>query len=347
MLTPKERLTAALQRAPVDRPPCICPGGMMNMIIEEFMDLSGISWPEAHSDPEKMAGLAASVYESGGFENYGVPFCMTVEAEGFGSPVDLGTKVNEPRVTDYILTSVSDWPRLPRLEANKGRAAAVLDAIRRLKAKDSGVPIIANLTGPISLASSLLEPMVYYRELRSKNEEAHRFMSFITENLIEFGKAQIKAGADVIAVAEPSGTGEILGPRMFKEFTVTYINLLLSGIREAGCGGAIVHICGRLRSIYPGLNDLECDAISFDSITGIRQVRQNVQNKAIMGNVSTYALEKASPAQIRLIAKYCLRNGVNILSPACGIGPRTKLSNIRELVAAAKEQGVPEGNNGH
>ena len=74
MLTSKERLRLTLAKKPVDRPPCICPGGMMNAAVEEVMDLSGNKWPEAHSNSELMAGLAAGIYEQGGFENFGVPF---------------------------------------------------------------------------------------------------------------------------------------------------------------------------------------------------------------------------------------------------------------------------------
>lgn len=58
MLTPKERLHNAMKGKLVDRPPCICPGGMMNMVTAELMDAAGIYMPEAHTDAEKMAGLA-------------------------------------------------------------------------------------------------------------------------------------------------------------------------------------------------------------------------------------------------------------------------------------------------
>ena len=37
MLTPKERLKTVLSGKKADRTPCICPGGMMNMITEELM----------------------------------------------------------------------------------------------------------------------------------------------------------------------------------------------------------------------------------------------------------------------------------------------------------------------
>ena len=37
-MTPKERLLAAAQLRVLDRPPCICPGGMMNMMFRDIME---------------------------------------------------------------------------------------------------------------------------------------------------------------------------------------------------------------------------------------------------------------------------------------------------------------------
>ena len=89
MLTEKERLEKVFHHEEVDRPPCICPGGMMNMITSELMDTCGVTWPEAHTDAEMMAKLALANYENGCFENVGVPFCMTVEAEAMGAEVTM------------------------------------------------------------------------------------------------------------------------------------------------------------------------------------------------------------------------------------------------------------------
>ena len=63
MLTPKERLRTIMEGKPADRPACICPGGMMNMVTSELMEAVKIYLPEAHTDAEKMAALAKAVYE--------------------------------------------------------------------------------------------------------------------------------------------------------------------------------------------------------------------------------------------------------------------------------------------
>ena len=116
MLTPKERLKTVLSGKKADRTPCICPGGMMNIITEELMKTVKIYLPQAHTDARMMAGLAKAVYEQGCFENYGVPFCMTIEAEELGAGVDLGSSAYEPHVTEYVIGTVSDWEKLPKLD---------------------------------------------------------------------------------------------------------------------------------------------------------------------------------------------------------------------------------------
>ena len=223
MLTPKERLRQIFAGEKPDRPACICPGGMMNMVTTDLMEEIQTFLPEAHTDARKMAALAKAVYERGCFENCGVPFCMTVEAEEMGAKVDLGSQIYEPHVVGYAIETVSEFEKLSPVDIGKGRAKVVLEAIRILKEETRDVPIVGNLTGPVSTAGSLMEPVTLYKEMRKKNKEVHAYMEFITEQLIRFGKAQVEAGADVIAISDPSGTGEILGPNYFGEFAVTYI----------------------------------------------------------------------------------------------------------------------------
>lgn len=336
MLTPKERLKMIMEGQKTDRPACICPGGMMNMITSDLMDEVNVYLPDAHTDARKMADLAKAVYERGCFENYGVPFCMTVEAEEMGAKVDMGSRVYEPHVIEYVIDSVSELDKLVPVDVTKGRAKVVLDAIRILKAETEGVPIVGNLTGPISTASSVMEPVIFYKELRKKNKEAHAYMEFITEQLITFGRAQIEAGADVIAVSDPSGTGEILGPKYFKEYAVTYINQLLDGLQKEKMG-TIVHICGQMSPVYREVNELHSNVLSFDSVVPMKEAREHLKERVLMGNVSTYALEFGDPDRVKMLTKSCVKSGSDIISPACGLGMKSPLVNVQAILKCLKE----------
>ena len=336
MLTPKERLEKVLNHQEVDRPPCICPGGMMNMVTEELMKLCEINFPDAHQNAQKMADLSEAVYKEGCFENYGVPFCMTVEAEEFGADIDMGSNIYEPHVINYNISSVSEWEKLEAIDFTKGRSSTVIDAIKILKAKNTEVPIIGNITGPISTASSIMEPVVFYKELRKNNEKAHEYMSFITKQITEFAIKQIEAGADIIAISDPSGTGEILGPKLFDEFAVKYINQIIAEVKRLG-KRSIVHICGQMKNVYKEVNKIESDVLSFDSIVSISEAKKNLGNRLIMGNVSTYTIEFGEMQKIADMTKKCVLDGSDIISPACGLGMKSSLKNVRSMLSALTE----------
>lgn len=337
MITPKERLHRILEKKSVDRPACICPGGMMNMVTAQLMDEAGVHLPEAHTDARQMASLAKAVYEKGCFENVGVPFCMTVEAEEMGAKVDLGSNIIEPHVVEYPLTKLEDYKALKELDVTFGRSKVVIDAIKILKQEVLEAPIVGNLTGPISTATSVIEPTEFYKSLRKKRDLAHVYMEFVTEQLITLGRAMVEAGADVIAISDPSGTGEILGPKYFDEFAVTYLNRLVEEIRAEGVG-VIVHICGHMNNVYKEINKVKADALSFDAVVPMKEVREALPERVLMGNVSTYTLEFGEPEKIKILTRTCMTNGSDIISPACGLGMKSPLRNIQAMLEEVREE---------
>ena len=334
----KERLMAVLAGGKVDRPPFVCPGGMMTMVVAEMQSQAGAFWPEAHSDPEKMARLTLAAYELGGIENVGVPFCMTIEAEGLGAEVGLGSRESEPRVTRYAMEQMDQLERLAPFDPCAGRALVCCDAIRILKERAPHLPVIANLSGPVSLATSVVDPLLYYRAMRRDREAAHRLTRHCTGVLKEFGDALIEAGADLVCIADPSATGEIIGRDGFAEFAAPYLNELAEHFRSRFDVPTIIHICGNVKSLGDALAGLSAAAVSVDSMVGIATLRELAPGKATMGNVSTFMLEKGEPEQLSRAAWRCLEEGVDILAPACGIGPRTPVANIRAVAEAVHHE---------
>ncbi|MBR0399539.1 MAG: methylcobamide--CoM methyltransferase [Mogibacterium sp.] len=338
MTTANERLIKILSGHKADRPACICPGGMMNMVTRELQDVAGVYLPEAHTDARLMADLAKAIVDQGCFENYGVPFCMSVEAEALGAVCTMGSQLFEPHITGYAIDTVEDYTKLSPMDLKSGRARVVLDAIRILRDETSDYPIIGNLVGPVSVASSVMEPTRYYKQLRQKRELAHEYMEFVTEQLIRFGKAEVEAGADVIVISDPSGTGEILGPKFFDEYAVTYINKVVDAVSALGAK-TIVHICGQMKSVYDKVAKIHSDAFSFDAVVSIREAKKQLPDKVIMGNVSTFAIEMQDPKTVEKLAKSCYDAGSDIISPACGLGMGSPLENVKTVLNTVRTFG--------
>ncbi|HMM19671.1 MAG TPA: MtaA/CmuA family methyltransferase [Selenomonadales bacterium] len=337
-MTPRERLLKALAGQQVDRPPVICPGGMMNAAIVEIMNNTGYKWPEAHADSALMAKLAAAVHTYTGFENIGFPFCMTVEAEVLGSEVSYGSLACEPKVVGERygeLAAVEERDTTAMLGG--GRVQTVLDAIRQSAEAYPEVPVIGNICGPVSLAASLVDPVAMLKGLRKDPANAHRVLSYVSKFQAALAGAMIEHGATIIAIADPTSTGEILGPAMFEEYAVRYLNEVINAVHNRSTK-VILHICGRMNSVRRLIPELKADAVSVDAVVNLPKLKNDFPELITMGNISTYLLQDGPADKVALTAQKLVEEGVDIISPACGLSTATPINMIRAMTRAVKQE---------
>ncbi|UUV17972.1 uroporphyrinogen decarboxylase [Fusobacteria bacterium ZRK30] len=329
-MTEKQRLIDVLNGKATDRPPVICPGGMMNAAVTEVVE--GMK-KNHNSDVDAMVKAAVKVHEITGFENYGVPFCMTIESEPFDVEVDLGSKLVEPRITKYNEGILNHLDEI-KVKHSK-RALVVLEAISKLK--NDEIPVIGNITGPMSVVTSVIEPTDYYKMMRKDKVMAMKFLEVVTDYLIQFATEMIDSGADLIAMSDPSATGEILGKKNFEEFMIPMYKKISEAVHEKGVK-IIIHICGKSKSILESLNKSGADSLSFDSAVGIRQAKEIIQ-APIMGNVSTQLLDQGENEKVKLHTEAAIKDGTSIVSPACGLAMSTSIKNLKVMTDTVKSKG--------
>lgn len=330
-ISPKERLISVINGKPVDRPPAICPGGMMNAAVVDIMHKTGHTLPAAHRDYRLMAQLAVDVQLHTGFENFGLPFCMTVEAEILGSEINYGSLVCEPKIQKELFSSVSrlDFRDITMLVGGE-RIATVIKAINILSHKNPDIPIIGNLTGPVSTAASIVDPMTFLKELRKDPQNSHQVIDYVSSFLIAYAVQMIESGANLISIADPTATGEILGPKMFAEYAVEYLNKVIDGIHACKTP-VIVHICGNMNSVKHYLPTLRADVISTDAMVNLRLLKAEYPGLTTMGNLSTYLLQFGEAERIAAQTRKLVQDGIDIIAPACGLSTSTPLQNIQAL----------------
>jgi MtaA/CmuA family methyltransferase len=336
-VSPKQRLLDTLAKKQVDRPPVICTGGMMNAAIVDVMTKTGNTLPEAHFEGGRMADLATDIHNETGFENIGIPFCMTVEAEVLGSEVDFGSLACEPKIARELFSSTKDVVfRDIRSMLDAGRISEVAGAAERLLRRHPYQPVIGSLTGPVSTAASLVDPMQFLKELRKERESAHRVLEYVSNFLIAYARILVDSGATAICIGDPTATGEILGPRMFDEYAVTYLNKVIDGIHAAGVP-VLVHICGEMKAVKSSIPLLHSDAISTDAFVNLKLLKQEYPQLTTMGNLSTILLESGDPEKVARRTESLVREGIDIISPACGLSTSTSLDTIRAMTNTVKD----------
>ncbi|WMM24428.1 uroporphyrinogen decarboxylase family protein [Tissierella sp. MB52-C2] len=326
----KERLLKILRGENVDRPPVICPGGMMNAAVTELL---GEINDNHNTDLDAMVSTAIKVREIIGFENYGVPFCMTCESEPFGVVISEGDKNNEPRILKYNDSDLEEIMRNfnPKLSINS-KGQTVIKAIERLR--NDEIPVIGNITGPISTATSIVDPLKLFKMLRKEPDEAYRFIEYVNNYLIEYARKMVGVGADLIAISDPTATGEILGKKNFDKFAMPMYVKFLEAMKEIDTP-VIIHICGDAKTIIDSLNSLDVEALSFDSIVNMRFAKSKLSTR-LMGNVSTLLIQNGPIDKIISITKNAMDSKVDIVSPACGLGMSTPIGNLRAMTDYVK-----------
>jgi [methyl-Co(III) methanol-specific corrinoid protein]:coenzyme M methyltransferase len=116
---------------------------------------------------------------------------------------------------------------------------------------------------------------------------------------------------------------------------VHYLNALCAAVHAAG-KPVIVHICGDMSRSRRHLPDLHADAISVDANVSLVRLKEDYPQVNTMGNLSTTLLEFGEPIKVSRNAERLVRDGVDIIAPACGLSTSTRLENIRALTGAVK-----------
>jgi [methyl-Co(III) methanol-specific corrinoid protein]:coenzyme M methyltransferase len=304
---------------------------MMNAAIVEVMETTGNTLPAAHSNQHLMEALATDIHKLTGFENIGIPFCMTVEAEALGSEIDLGTLACEPKIAVEAFASVTEVAYQPvSAIVNSQRAITLINTVGKLSQANEDIPIIGSITGPVSTAASIVDPITFFKELRKQRDAAHRVVDYVTNQTIEFACQLVDNGATVISIADPTATGEILGPRFFEEYALPALNRIVDAVNALGAP-VIIHICGDVSMIKGSLAQLHSQAISTDSVVSLPKFKAEYPQVTTMGNVSTYLLEYGDAEKVRRTTEGLIDRGIDIISPACGLSTSTKLEALLAL----------------
>lgn len=326
----KERLLRTLRGQEKDGIPVICPGGMMNGGVTEIVSQV---YGNHNLLPKKMAEASVLIHEQTGFENYGVPFCMTCEAEALGAKISEGDAFMEPRVITYVDASYHQlMAKDPKSLIESSRMGNVVEAVGRLKNKT--IPVIGNITGPISTASSIVDPLFFLKSLKKDPVAANTFLEYVITYLIQFAQEMVREGADVIAISDPTATGEILGKKNFEVFVLPLYEVFFEKMKALDTP-VILHICGNAKNILTSLDKLDASALSFDSIVNMREAKSQI-HRPLMGNVSTQLLQNGHPTKILGITANAVDSGVDIVAPACGLGMSTPTENLRAMTGYVK-----------
>jgi uroporphyrinogen decarboxylase len=182
----------------------------------------------------------------------------------------------------------------------------VMDAVRTIRRElDGRVPLIGFSGSPWTLATYMVEGgtskdfakvkgMMYDRP-----DLMHKLLDTTAQSVISYLNAQVAAGAQALMIFDTWGGS--LTPRDYKEFSLRYMEQIVSGLtREAeGRKVPVILFTKGGGQWLEAMADTGCDGLGIDWTTDIGEARRRVGDRvALQGNMDPSVLY-ASPERIR------------------------------------------------
>ena len=331
-MTSKERVLAALERKRLDRPAVINPTSIATV---ECMEASGAFAPDVHVNPNKMAMLAATGYEIIGFDTISPYFSVQQEAAAMGCDMNWGSVDSMPDIKSNPYND-PDEIVIPDDFLDQQATSAVLEALKILK-KNYGdhVCLVGKVMGPWTLSYHMYGVQKFLMDTIKNPDRVKGFLNKLKEVTALFADAQIKAGADVITLADHL-TGDLAGPYAYRDFLLPLHQELTKRIDSP----VILHICGRTTDRMPYIAQAGFDAFHFDSKNDLQEATKVARDERLLltGDINNPdVLYGGTVEDVRRDVKDALEAGVTLISPECAIPLRTPNVNLQAIVETVRE----------
>lgn len=252
------------------------------------------------------------------------------EAADFGLEVEFPYD-NLPMSRAPLLEEPEDLARLKNTTSGFGkRMNDRLEAISLFHEKiGDEVPIMGWVEGGLAEAADLRGINQILMDVCDQPEWVEELVEFCTKKAIEFTRAQVVAGANIIGIGDAICSQ--ISPEMYKQFALPYEKRIFTAVHELGAVGRL-HICGNTTSLITEMAHSGADIIDFDWMVDLGRAAQVCGDKiAVCGNFDPVCVMlQGTPEIVSQSVRECAAQaGIRSLSAAgCEIPDTTPPENL-------------------
>lgn len=309
--------------------------GVLNPVSStttDQMDIMGSYFPEAHTDAKKMYELSRANYELLDYDGIMPVFSVVIDAYGLGCKVDWGKIDMMPRVQGKLWKGYKDIS-IDKNFLDNHAIRAVLRCISMLKDSYPDLAITGKVFGPWTLSYELFGVEDFLIRTIDDPQEAEDILNKLMEVPLEFARAQIEAGADIITIADHA-TRDLCSPQDYKNFLIPIHKRLAKEIEVP----VILHICGDTSDRIRYIAETGVAAFHFESkVDACQAVKLADGRIALAGNINNpEVLLFGSPDEVADKTRYAIDCGVNIIGPECAVPLNAPYENLKKIARVVK-----------
>ena len=267
--------------------------------------------------------------------------------------LDMGMDVQMPdddygRVRSKYIKDISEIDDLAFFDPSKASECPHFDLciLQALKETEKYLPedlhVCGLSWGPISTAGYLMGTEdLLMATMMGEEEAVGKLIQKCAVFIAEQERAQIKAGASVMWMADPTSSEDLISPDMF-HLSLGGIKTAIDGVKKDYDAAAFLHVCGNTTDLIPLVRDTGAQCLSFDHAVDPAVAKKAANGRlALMGNIDPVAcIMNGKPDMIKKrcyeIIDACGADGGFILAPGC----ETPISSPDANVIAMGEAGI-------
>ena len=244
------------------------------------------------------------------------------------------------------ITCLEDLDRLPVPDPRKQeRLAGTLEIIQGLSHYGAGdIPVLGLFEGPITTTCRIFEAEAIMRMIYKNPQLLEALLDRVTAFLIDFSRALVDNGANVIFLPEPTASAAMISPLTFRKFILPRLQAITRKL-DVPC---VLHICGDTSPVLEDIGQAGADVISLDQCMNLAESRSTIPDAVLGGNVDPIkSLLNGNQEQIAEDTLNCLQTAGThrfVLMSGCGVPPGAPLENVEAMVKAAKNYGLGPAN---
>ncbi len=335
-MKPRDIFLAKMQRKEAPRPGV---GSATSVVTTDLMERMGIFFPEAHTDAEKMAGLAEAAFTELELDNCMPLFSVWHESAALGCQVDWGNKYRMPDCRQPLCATIHEEIDIPGDLLQRPPCAVPLQAIKLLRRRiGDEAAILGKVFGPWTLGYHLFGVEEFLINTILDPDAVKRAIKRLLEVTVTFGRAQIEAGAHALTLADHA-TKDLCSAAAYRDLLQEVHQELKARLN---CP-IVLHICGDTSDRISYIAETGIDCFHFDAKANPQTVRRLAAGKiALMGGTSNFTVVRGgTPEAIARDVQEKLALGIDIIGPECAVPLDAPYKNIRAIAQLIKHDVVP------
>ena len=324
-----ERVVAMLESRPADRLP------LMPITMMFAADQIGARYGEYATDHRVLVEAQIATAERFDLDYVSCISDPAREAADCGAAVRYFD--DQPPAIDETRALLADKGALAGLALpdplGGGRMHDRVKAAALFKEKVGGRLLVEGwIEGPCAEAADLRGINTLMLDFHDDPGFVRELFDFILPMELEFAKAQVEAGADLIGIGDAAAS--LVGPKIYEQLVWPYEKRMVDGVHQLGAAVRL-HICGNISRILSPIGRLGCEIVDLDYMVSVAAAREEMGPRQILlGNIDPVSvLRNGTPGSITAAIAECHRQAGSryIVGAGCEVPRDTPPENLLAL----------------